>query len=166
MSIPKLIAALAFVSVCAAPLRAQDSGIPVGSKAPAFAIENLDGKKVDIAPYLGKSPMLLEFWATWCENCHALEPSLLSMQKKYGSRVRFIGIAVSFNESPARVKAYAAKHGYAHEVLYDKAGDASAAYEVPATSYVVVIDGAGKVVYTGLGGDQNLEAAIAKAGVK
>jgi len=34
---------------------------------------------------------------------------------------------------------------------------------VPATSYVVVINKAGKVVYTGLGGKQNLHAAIKKA---
>jgi ribosomal protein S5 len=34
---------------------------------------------------------------------------------------------------------------------------------VPATSHVVVIDKHGKVVYTGVGGDQDLEAAIKKA---
>ena len=34
---------------------------------------------------------------------------------------------------------------------------------MPATSYVVVLDKKGKVVYTGLGGKQDLEAAIRKA---
>jgi ribosomal protein S5 len=34
---------------------------------------------------------------------------------------------------------------------------------VPATSYVVVTDRTGKVVYTGLGGEQDIEAAIQKA---
>jgi hypothetical protein len=34
---------------------------------------------------------------------------------------------------------------------------------VPATSYVVVLDKAGKVVYTGVGGKQDLEGAIRKA---
>jgi len=38
-----------------------------------------------------------------------------------------------------------------------------APYDVPATSYVVVVNKAGKVVYTGLGGKQDLEAAIKKA---
>jgi hypothetical protein len=38
-----------------------------------------------------------------------------------------------------------------------------AAYDVPATSYVVVLDKAGKVVYTGLGGKQAIDAALAKA---
>ena len=40
---------------------------------------------------------------------------------------------------------------------------AVAAYKVPHTSYVVVIDRAGTVVYTGVGGEQNVAAAIAKA---
>lgn len=146
----------------ALPACAQDSGIPIGSKAPGFIIENLAGQKVDVSQYIGKSPVLIEFWAAWCENCHALEPSLLAAQKKYGARVKFIGVAVSFNESTNRVKLYAEKHGLVHEILYDRAGDASAAYEVPATSYVVVIDKSGKVVYTGLGGDQDLEAALKK----
>jgi hypothetical protein len=39
----------------------------------------------------------------------------------------------------------------------------SGAYDVPATSYVVVIDKTGKIVYTGVGGTQNLDAAIKKA---
>jgi ribosomal protein S5 len=34
---------------------------------------------------------------------------------------------------------------------------------VPATSYVVVVDRSGKVVYTGVGGTQNIDAAIRKA---
>ena len=37
------------------------------------------------------------------------------------------------------------------------------AFDAPATSYVVVLDKTGKVVYTGLGGKQNLDAAIQKA---
>jgi ribosomal protein S5 len=34
---------------------------------------------------------------------------------------------------------------------------------VPATSYVIVLDRNGKVVYTGVGGDQDLVAAVRKA---
>jgi predicted transcriptional regulator len=48
-------------------------------------------------------------------------------------------------------------------VVYDADGSAASAYDAPATSYVVVIDRAGKVVYTGVGGTQDLDAAIRKA---
>jgi thiol-disulfide isomerase/thioredoxin len=156
-------ATLASTAPSLAPtLYAQDIGIDIGAAAPAAPLETLDGKPANLSTYIGKSPVLIEFWATWCPNCRELEPTLLEMHKKYGKQMQFVGVAVSVNESPELVKRYAAKHHFTHDILYDRVGDATTAYNVPATSYVVVIDKAGKVVYTGLGGDQNLEAAIQK----
>jgi D-arabinose 5-phosphate isomerase GutQ len=36
-------------------------------------------------------------------------------------------------------------------------------YDVPATSYVVILDKDGKIVYGGVGGDQNIARALAAA---
>jgi thiol-disulfide isomerase/thioredoxin len=144
-------------------LSAQDIGLQIGSAAPAARVETLDGKQVDLAEYVGKTPVLMEFWATWCGNCQELEPSMKALHKKYGARVAFLGIAVSVNQSTERVKAYVARHELPWTQLFDRRGDASGAYDAPATSYVVVLDKAGKVVYTGLGGKQDLEAALLKA---
>ena len=44
--------------------------------------------------------------------------------------------------------------------VFDKNGDAVKAFQVPHPSFVVVLDAAGTVVYTGVGPDQDLEAAI------
>jgi thiol-disulfide isomerase/thioredoxin len=154
-----LIAVLSLPAISAA----QESGIAVGTMAPGARVQTLDGKTVDIGSYVGKSPMLIEFWAFWCPNCKELEPSLLALQKKYSGKVRFLGVAVSVNESRDRVKAYTTKRGYKHETVFDANGEATEAYDVPATSYVVVVDGSGKVIYTGLGGKQNLEPALLKA---
>ena len=143
--------------------RAQDSGIEIGTAAPGAAVETLDGKPANLAQYVGKGPVLIEFWATWCPNCRELEPTLKAVHAKYASQVKFLGISVSVNQSPDRVKAYVAKHGIPGDQYFDRNGAATGAYDVPATSYVVVLDKSGKVVYTGLGGDQDLEKAIKKA---
>lgn len=142
---------------------AQEVGIPVGTTAPGATLESLDGKAVDLGQYLGKTPVVLEFWATWCSSCEKLEPAIRAAAAKYGKQVRFVGVAVSVNQSPERVRRYAAAHKLPLTVLYDRKGDASEAYDVPATSYIVVIDKAGKVVYTGVGGSQNIDAAVRKA---
>jgi len=147
-------------------MRAQDLGIEIGSTAPAAKVYSLDGKEADLAQYVGKTPVLMEFWATWCPNCKELEPTLLAAAKKYGSQVKFVGVAVSVNQTPERVKAFVAKHGLPGDQYFDTKGNATGAYDVPATSYVVVLDKAGKVVYTGLGGTQDLEGAIRKAVAK
>ena len=157
--------ALATIAFASAPamVKAQDLGIQVGSEAPAAKVHTLDGKEADLAQYTGKTPVVMEFWATWCPNCAELEPTLVAAAKKFGTQVKFVGVAVSVNETPERVKAFVAKHGLPGDQYFDTKGNATGAYDVPATSYVVVLNKAGKVVYTGLGGKQNLEAAIKKA---
>lgn len=143
--------------------RAQESGIPVGARAPNAVAETLDGAPADLGAWLGKEPVFIEFWATWCPNCRQLEPQLLALQKQYAGKVRFVGVAVSVNQSPALVKRYVAQHSLQGEQLYDRKGNLTDAYGVPATSYVVVIDARGRVAYTGLGGTQDLAGAVARA---
>lgn len=154
---------LATVILFSTPALSQESGIEVGKAAPAAKLETLDGKVADLAQYIGKGPVVMEFWATWCPNCKELEPAMLAAQKKYAGKVQFVGVAVSVNESPGLVRLYVQKHGLAGVQFYDRKGTAIDAYDVPATSFVVVIGKTGKVVYTGLGGTQNLDAAIQKA---
>lgn len=142
---------------------AQDSGIAIGAPAPSAAVETLDGKPTDLSAYVGKSPVLIQFWATWCSNCKALEPRIDAAMKKYGGKMKFVAVAVSVNQSVERVKAYKDKHGMAQDIVWDKKGFAADAYEVPATSYIVVVNSKGSVVYTGVGSDQDIDAAVRKA---
>ncbi|MEO7084078.1 MAG: TlpA disulfide reductase family protein [Gemmatimonadaceae bacterium] len=142
---------------------AQDLGIEVGRTVPAAKVHTLDGKEVDLAQQVAGKPAVIEFWATWCPVCAELEPTMQAAAKKYGAQVRFVGVAVSVNESPERVKLFVAKHGLPGDQYFDTKGNATGAYDVPATSYVVVINKAGKIVYTGQGGKQDIESAIKKA---
>jgi thiol-disulfide isomerase/thioredoxin len=157
--------AAAFAAMVAAPaLRAQETGLPVGSKAPTSTlVETLDGKPFDLGQYIGKTPVLIEFWATWCPNCKQLEPAMTEAARKYAGKVKFVAVAVSVNQSPERAKLYAEKHAMPLEVYFDKKGNAADAYDAAATSYIVVVDKTGTVVYTGLGPTQNIDAAVRKA---
>jgi thiol-disulfide isomerase/thioredoxin len=142
---------------------AQESGIAIGSQAPGAVVETLDGQPSDLGKYLGERPVMLQFWATWCSNCKALEPQVQAAMRKYTGKVHFVAVAVSVNQSVQRIKAYRDQHKMTQDIVYDRKGHATDAYEVPATSYVVVIDASGKVVYTGVGSDQDIDAAIRKA---
>jgi thiol-disulfide isomerase/thioredoxin len=145
-----------------AALRAQDSGIEVGSQAPAAAVETLDGQPADLSQYVGKGPVLFEFWATWCPNCRALEPRMKAAMQKYAGKVKFVVVAVAVNQTPERVKAFRDAHGMTQDIVFDRKGNAAGNYEAPATSYIVVLDASGKVVYTGVGADQDIDAAVKK----
>jgi len=159
-----VVAATAALCVLA-PHRAhaQEAGIKLNAVAPGAVVETLDGKQVDLGTYLRRTPVVLEFWATWCPLCKELEPQLQAAREKYAGRVTFVSVGVKDNQTPDKQKAYAESHHLGGEFVFDRDGKAVAAYQAPHTSYLVVIDGEGKVVYTGVGVKQNVDEAVAKA---
>ena len=159
MGVVTAVLVLAFPALA----KAQDTGLPLGSTPPSAVVETLDGKPVDLAKLTKGAPAVIEFWATWCENCEHLLPAMQKASTKYGAKVKFVAVAVSVNQSPKRVQLHAAKYNVPGVQLFDAKGDATGKWDVPATSHVVVLDRKGRVVYTGVGGDQDIEAAIRKA---
>ncbi len=155
----RIAVAMAVLLMARPALAQSDEGIAVGAPAPAVVVTDGAGHSVTLAPTIG-TPMLIEFWATWCEFCERLEPTMKAVYGKYGSRVTFAAIAVNVNQSPNRVARHVKDRGLAYPVYYDASGKATSAYEVAATSFVVIIDKRGKVAYTGVGDKQNLDAAI------
>ncbi len=149
-----------------APPRAvaqDDLGIPIGSVPKAVTIEDLDGKPVDLAQFIGKKAVLVEFWATWCPLCRALEPKMAAAQKQFGDQMEFITVAVAVNETKSSIKRHLASHPLPFRFLWDTNGNAVRAFQVPSTSYIVALDAAGRVRYTGAGMDQDVEQAVRAA---
>jgi len=140
--------------------RGQETGLAVGTRAPAVAVHDLDGKPVDLGQYLGKQPLFLEWWATWCEQCDALLPRVRAARAELGGRVQFVGINVAVNQSPERVRRYISSNDVPFRTLYDDEGASTRAYAAPTTSYVVIVDRTGRVAYTGTGGDQDFLGAL------
>jgi cytochrome c biogenesis protein CcmG/thiol:disulfide interchange protein DsbE len=57
----------------------------MGKAAPAFALEDMSGKKVSLASYKGKA-LLLNFWATWCTPCKIETPWLIELRNQYAAQ--------------------------------------------------------------------------------
>jgi peroxiredoxin len=140
---------------------AQDVGLPIGSQAPAVVLEDLAGEPFDLAQYIGQRPLLIEFWASWCSVCEALAPRLRQAHERFGAEVDFLVVAVAVNQSKRRVQRHLEEHDTPYRFLWDGQGRATRAYKVPTTAHVVVVDSEGKISYTGVGADQDLESALA-----
>lgn len=152
--------ALGLAALAASPLAAQGPG--VGDRAPVVTVHDLDGQGVDLGQWIGRKPVFIEFWATWCTSCDALEPAVRAAKAAYGSEVEFIGINVTVGDSREAVRTWMAEEAPPWRVLYDDEGVSQRAYDVAATSYVVLIDRAGRIAYTGTGGAQTFDAALRK----
>lgn len=154
--------ALTWVLAAPQPGRAQDVGLPIGTVPPPAQVEDLEGNTVDLAQFIGTKPVLVEFWATWCELCEALEPTLQAAKRRYGDRVEFLIVGVGVNQTPRRIRRHLEDQPATGPVFFDAKGAAVRAYMTPTTSYVVILDASGKVAYTGTGGDQPISEALAR----
>jgi cytochrome c biogenesis protein CcmG/thiol:disulfide interchange protein DsbE len=159
MKVGLLLLAITF---CAAPCQAQRRTPGVGDVAPVVTVSDLDGSPVRVGVAPGKRGALIEFWATWCEVCKALMPTVAAAHAKYGDRVDFIGVNVTVNESESRVRRYLDQHKPPFRTVYDTAGASQRAFGAPATSYVVIVDAKGRIRYTGSGARQDLVGELAK----
>ena len=158
-----LTAVILILGISTAPqtLASQEVSLPLGSQAPAAALEDLDGNPVQLLDYVEEGkPTLIEFWASWCENCEALQPQLDRIQETLGSQVNIVAVAVAVSQSQRRVKRHVEEQAPGYPYLWDGEGEAVRAYGVPGTSIVVILDGEGTVAYTGAGRDQNLVGAV------
>ena len=165
--LPRAALVAAFAALASVPAaraaRAQEGGIEVGAMAPRAAVFTLEGKAVDLGDYVGKTPVVLEFWATWCPLCKQLEPSMAEARARFKGRARFVSVGVPNNQTPEKQQAFVTEKHLGGDFVFDRDSKAIQAFKVPHTSYVVVLDKAGKVVYTGVGGEQDVVAAVAKA---
>lgn len=157
-----LLVAATFAGTTSA--HAQAGGIAVGTMVPkTLSSQTLDNAAFDFATVVGKQPVVMEFWATWCPLCRKLEPAMEAAKQKYGGRVMFVHVGVPENQSAERQRAYVQQKAMTGMFLFDQNNTLTKAFQVPHTSYVVVLDGTGKVVYTGVGAEQDIDAAVRKA---
>ena len=104
-------------------------------------------------------PAIIEFWATWCEICEALQPQLDRIQAQYGERINIVAVGVGVSQTPRRIERHLEEHDPGYPVLFDARGAAVRAYQATTTSIVVMLDAEGKVAYTGVGAEQDLVGA-------
>ena len=142
------------------PALGQGVWLPVGTLAPAVQLEDLEGNPVDLGQWIGERPILLEFWASWCPICEKLEPTMQSAYERYGDRVTFAIVAVAVNQSKSRVSRHVERAGVQYATLWDGRGQVVRSYNVQTTGVIVIVDAEGRISYTGVGEDQDIETAL------
>lgn len=115
-------------------------GSPTGSReAPELVLPDLGGKTVSLAAYRGK-PVLVNFWATWCDSCRQEMPALEALSRRSGGRFTVIG--VSLDEDAAAVPPFARKYQLSFPLMIaDRKVAAAYAVRGLPTAYLIDADG-------------------------
>jgi peroxiredoxin len=140
-----------------------------GGSAPDFSLKSTEGKTIHLSDYLGKSVVLIDFWATTCDPCLAEMPHLVDLYKaKKGQGFVVLAVSLDGPESLAEVNRVAHDKEMVFPVLLDEETTVVARYnpkrEMP---FAVLIDKNGTIVqkkagYTP-GDEKSLAAEVEKA---
>ena len=83
--------------------------------APDFRLLDLEGGPVRLADF--DTPVVLNFWASWCQPCIQEMPDFQRLQEQYGDRIAMIG--VNDGEDLATATEFAGRTGVRYRILID-----------------------------------------------
>jgi thiol-disulfide isomerase/thioredoxin len=113
---------------------------------PELALPGLDGTPHRLADWKGR-PLVVNFWATWCEPCRREIPLLKSLRRERAAdRLEVVGIAIDFRDVAQK---YAKDTGIDYPVLVGEHGgsEAVAAFGMdPVLPFSAFADPAGRIV--------------------
>lgn len=131
-------------------------GINIGSIAPEIALTDTSGQVIKLSSLRGKY-VLIDFWASWCGPCRVENPNVVSAYNKFKDK-GFEVYSVSLDQDMARWKKAikADKLSWPYHVSELKGWNSRVCQEYNITSIPnnYLLDPDGKVIATGLRGDQ------------
>jgi cytochrome c biogenesis protein CcmG, thiol:disulfide interchange protein DsbE len=133
-----------------------------GRAAPRLPSERLSGAAVSLAALRGH-PVLVTFWASWCEPCEHEAAALERFSRGLGTRATLIGVDWS-DPSLSAARAFVRRYGWSFPNLRDSRGSTGLAYGVTGLPTTFVLDSAGRVRATlrGPQTQQTLAGALAR----
>jgi peroxiredoxin len=122
--------------------------VTAGEKAVDFTLKDLQGKKHTLQEYLRNGPVLISFWASWCEPCKKEIPELIKVTSAWAdSGATLLCIAVDTPRSQSRLKGIVRSKKWDVPVLLDTAGKLMKRYKGSNPPLTVLINREGEVVY-------------------
>lgn len=118
--------------------------IKVGSTAPDFVLETLDGKEVQLSDMRGKG-VFLNFWGTWCKPCEKEMPYMENEYQNFKDKGVEI-LAVNIAESDLSVTQFVNRHRLTFPILMDRKSEITELYNIGPIPTTFLIDKNGEIV--------------------
>jgi cytochrome c biogenesis protein CcmG, thiol:disulfide interchange protein DsbE len=141
-----LVALAAVASLIAIALVASGpSGSAPDPAAPAFSLPVLgqSGQQISLGDYAGK-PLIVNFFASWCEPCQKETPLLAKFYRAEHGRVAIVGL--DENDTQANATSFTHKEGVGYPVGFDPEVTAASAYGVAGLPQTFFLDARHRIV--------------------
>jgi thiol-disulfide isomerase/thioredoxin len=147
------------LTACAGDTTPQEEAVPTGPPVPDRTFETFDGEELSLADLTG-TPLVVNFWASWCPPCVAEMPDLERVHLDRADEVRFIGL--NTQDSLEQAQTLVTQTGVTYDLGLDPDGALFSDFEVVAMPTTFFVDDAGAIVHrhAGLLTEQQLRDLI------
>ena len=134
-------------------------------KAKDFVVYDENLKEVKLSDYIG-TPVVLNFWASWCPPCKSEMPLFNEMSKKYSKdkiAILMINLTDGEQETISKAQQYIKNNNYDMKILFDNKMDAATKYNISSIPRTIFIDKDGYIVKdnpAGVIAEEELESQI------
>ena len=117
----------------------------VGAMAPAFTLPKLAGPgTVSLTSYRGK-PVVLNFWASWCDPCKS-EAAVLQRDWASYRRRGVVFLGVDYHDLNSDARRFVSAHALTFPMLEDGSGNVTNRYGISQVPETYVLNREGRVV--------------------
>ena len=137
----------------------------ISRPAPDFSLVSLDGENIRLSDLRG-TPVLLNFWATWCDPCLSEMPLLEEASQRYGDKLLVLGI--NQGDRLSDIEKFIAEEELSYVILLDTDEAVGEAYDLHGYPTSVFIDARGviRAIYLGEIFPEQLEKNLHLIGVE
>ena len=144
-----------------------------GFSAPDFEVTTIQGESVKLSDFQG-SPVVVNFWASWCPPCRAEMPALQRIYQEYrNSGLVVLAVNSTHQDNLEDLENFIAEFGLIIPVYLDSDGTASNLYQVRALPTTFFIGADGKIQDVEVGGPLSeatirvkVQDLLARAGIR
>jgi cytochrome c biogenesis protein CcmG, thiol:disulfide interchange protein DsbE len=112
-----------------------------------FRLPDINNKEVKLADLLGKGPVLIDFWATWCVPCKKAMPALHKLAEKYDT-LTVVAISIDAPKDVPKAKTFLKSGGFKFVALFDSEKNLAKRLNVTSPPRTYIIDSKGEIVYS------------------
>jgi thiol-disulfide isomerase/thioredoxin len=145
---------------------------PAPVLAPDAVVETLDGTPASLEQLRGR-PVLVNFWATWCEPCRMEIPELVAIDAKFRARgLQVVAVSVDRDGTRDQIRAFLTRRKATFHQWLDRKEALAGAMAVSVLPATFLVDRSGKVLWRATGAitaedrvlRRHLERALAARG--
>ncbi len=113
-----------------------------------ISFRTLENEEFSLASLYGEGPLLVTFWATWCEPCRHELRALQPVYDRYRERgFRILAVNQDTPRSMAKVRSFVSSQRIPYLIVTDPNGRFAQQFNVQSIPYTVLFDSEGKIVY-------------------